>query len=36
MRITFRSPKIFNEPGLFLVVGSYNLCLVPWPSKGRV
>lgn len=34
-RITFRSPAIFNEPGLFLVIAGRSVCLIPWPSKGR-
>jgi hypothetical protein len=35
MRLSFRSPKIFNEPGLFLVIGSRSVCLIPLPTKGR-
>lgn len=35
LRICFRSSKIFNEPGLFLVIGKRSLCLIPFPSRGR-
>lgn len=35
MRLAYRSPRIFNEPGLYLVVGARSLCLLPLPSKGR-
>lgn len=35
MRLSFRSPKIFNEPGLFLVIGGRSICLIPFPSRGR-
>lgn len=35
MRLCFRSPKIFNEPGLFLVIGGRSIWLIPLPSKGR-
>lgn len=35
MRLSYRTPAIFNEPGLFLVIGSRSICLIPLPSKGR-
>lgn len=35
MRLAYRSPHIFNEPGFFLVVGKRSICLLPLPSRGR-
>lgn len=35
MRITYRTPNIFNEPGIFLVIGGRSICLIPLHTKGR-
>lgn len=29
MRIAWRSPRLFEEGGLFLVVGARSICLLP-------
>lgn len=34
MKLAYRSPRFFSEPGLFFVVGGRSVCLLPLP-KGR-
>lgn len=34
-RLSYRTPAIFNEPGIFVVLGARSFCLLPLPSKGR-
>lgn len=33
MKISWRSPELFNEPGLFMVVWGKSICLLPWKAK---
>lgn len=34
IRVAFRSPRFFNEPGLFVLVGKRSICLVPLPGRS--
>jgi hypothetical protein len=34
MRLAVRSAKLFEEPGIFLIVGKHAICLIPFP-RGR-
>jgi hypothetical protein len=33
MKLAWRSPKFFEEPGLFVVVGRRSVCVLPVPRK---
>jgi hypothetical protein len=35
MRFAWRSPKFFEQPGWFLVIGRREVCLIPFPRARK-
>jgi hypothetical protein len=35
MRTAWRSPRFFEEPGLFLLVRGREVCLLPLPRRRK-